>query len=110
MVLYALNLLACFFVVLAPAVSCDNEPVKVNVRIEGDVSTLYDVDVSTQGHIVDPISQDKHLCDGTNNQAHPHPVPVATAALDDASKAGNFTWNGWALPPVAVLAYIDLIL
>ncbi|KAG6884285.1 hypothetical protein C0993_012498, partial [Termitomyces sp. T159_Od127] len=94
MILFAFGLLACSLVSHVATTSSEDRLVKVNVRIESDVSTLYDEDVHTRGHVVKPLSGDDHLCDGTNNNAHPSPVPVATAALDDASMSGSFTWNG----------------
>ncbi|KAG5717544.1 hypothetical protein E4T56_gene2230 [Termitomyces sp. T112] len=96
MIFSALNAFFLFSCV-ASALSA-NTPVYVNVRVEGDTSTLYDGNVLTKGHVVHPISGDNHHCDGTNNRAHPIPVPVATAALDDAAMTGNFTWNGTWTP------------
>ena len=35
-----------------------------------------------------------HPCDGTNNGAHPAPVPTATAALDDGARLSGLGWDG----------------
>jgi hypothetical protein len=70
-------------------------PVTVNVRVEGATNTIFDGPVVTDGHNLNPPSGGgPHPCDGTNNGAFPTPGPTATAALDDAARAGGFTWNG----------------
>jgi hypothetical protein len=70
-------------------------PVSVNVRVEGVSKTIFDGPVTTDGHVVTtPSSGGPRTCDGTNEGAHPSPVPVATAALDDAARTGAFGWDG----------------
>ena len=70
-------------------------PVSVNVRVEGANRTIFDAPVTTDGHaITTPSSGGAQTCDGTNAGAHPSPVPVATAALDDAARLNSFTWDG----------------
>jgi hypothetical protein len=61
-------------------------PVKVDVRVEGAKTTLFEKSVTTDGHAIDG-----HPCDGTNGGANPTPGPTFTAALDDAL-AGK--WSG----------------
>ena len=69
-------------------------PVTVNVRVEGASSTIFDGPVVTDGHNLNPPSGGgPHPCDGTNNGAFPSAGPTATAALDDAARAGRFTWD-----------------
>jgi hypothetical protein len=71
-------------------------PVSVNVRVEGTNGTIFDGPVTTDGHAVTtPSSGGAQTCDGTNAGANPSPVPVATAALDDAARLSSaFTWDG----------------
>lgn len=70
-------------------------PVSVNVRVEGANRTIFDGPVTTDGHAVTtPSSGGAQTCDGTNAGVHPSPVPVATAALDDAARLNSFTWDG----------------
>ncbi|KAG6873473.1 hypothetical protein C0995_015176 [Termitomyces sp. Mi166 len=101
MVLSTLTFLTCFLISLVRAEALSgNTPVHVNVRVIGNDYTLYDrSNVLTNGHDITLSSGGtKHRCDGTNNGAHPSPVPVATAALDDASKMELFTWDGQWIP------------
>ena len=70
-------------------------PVTVNVRVEGATRTIFDGPVVTDGHNLNPpASGGAHPCDGTNNGAFPAAGPTATAALDDAARAGGFSWDG----------------
>jgi hypothetical protein len=70
-------------------------PVTVNVRVEGATRTIFDGPVVTDGHSLNPPGAGgAHPCDGTNAGAFPTPGPTATAALDDAARAGGFTWDG----------------
>ena len=78
-------------VAAAPAAAA---PVSVTLRVEGSSQTIYEDRVTTDGHLVTTQSGGTHKCDGTNGGAHPSPVPVATAALDDGSRTGAFTWDG----------------
>ena len=75
---------------VAPAVAA---PVSVTLRVEGSKQTIYEDRVTTDGHLVTTPSGGTHKCDGTNGGAHPSPGPVATAALDDGSRTGAFTWD-----------------
>jgi hypothetical protein len=77
--------------IAAPAAAAD--PVSVNLRVEGQSQTLFDAPVTTDGHQITTPSGGTHPCDGTNNGAHPTPVPTATAALDDGARLNNFTWD-----------------
>jgi Fibronectin type III domain len=90
--------LAIGLAVIVTAVGAPNaaaEPVSVNVRVEGAARTIFDGTVTTDGHVITtPSSGGPRTCDGTNNGAHATPVPVATAALDDASRTGAFGWDG----------------
>jgi hypothetical protein len=80
------------FAIAAPAAAAD--PVSVNLRVEGQSSTIFDGPVTTDGHhITTQSGGGPHPCDGTNNGAHPTPVPTATAALDDGARLNNFTWD-----------------
>ena len=80
------------FAIAAPAAAAD--PVSVNLRVEGQSSTIFDAPVTTDGHhITTQSGGGPHPCDGTNNGAHPTPVPTATAALDDGARLNNFTWD-----------------
>ncbi len=70
-------------------------PVSLNVRVEGAAKTIFDGTATTDGHVITtPSSGGPRACDGTNGGAHQTPVPVATAALDDASRTGAFGWDG----------------
>lgn len=77
--------------VAAPALAA---PVAVNLRVEGRTATTFEASVTTDGHDVTTASGGTHHCDGTNGGVNPTAGPSATAALDDASKLGGFTWDG----------------
>ena len=77
---------------LAPAVLA--APVNVTLRIEGVTSTIYEDQITTDGHAVTTASGGTHTCDGTNGGVNPTPGPTGTAALDDAARLGGFTWDG----------------
>lgn len=77
--------------IAAPAAAAD--PVSINLRVEGQSRTIFDGPVTTDGHQVTTQSGGTHPCDGTNNGAHPAPVPTATAALDDGARLNSFTWD-----------------
>jgi hypothetical protein len=79
------------FAIAAPAAAAD--PVSVNLRVEGQSQTIFDGPVTTDGHQITTPSGGTHPCDGTNNGAHPSPVPTATAALDDGARLNNFAWD-----------------
>jgi hypothetical protein len=86
---------ALILVSLAAPTAAGAVPVTVKVRVEGATRTIFDAPVVTDGHNLSPPSGGgSHICDGTNNGAFPSPGPTATAALDDAARAGGFTWDG----------------
>src|SRR4051794_15285108 len=75
----------------APALAA---PVAVTLRVEGSSATTFEGSVTTDGHDVTTASGGTHHCDGTNGGQAGGTGPVATAALDDASKLGRFSWDG----------------
>ncbi|KAG6847507.1 hypothetical protein H0H93_007673 [Arthromyces matolae] len=95
---FTLSLFACIFIRFCTANSTISDHALVNLRIEGESSTIFEDYLLTSGHNVTTLSGGNHHCDGTNNHSHPFPGPTATAALDDASKKGDFTWDGTFFP------------
>jgi hypothetical protein len=80
---------------LVAALACGTAaaaPLTVNVRVEGAHKTIFDGNVKTSPHAISKDSTGSHPCDGTNNGANSKPGPTVHSALDDASKAGHFTW------------------
>jgi hypothetical protein len=73
-------------------------PVLVTVRIEGATRTIFEGPVLVEGRTVTTESGGSHECNGTNDGAYPHPVPVPTAALADAAMLGGFTFNAEWFP------------
>jgi hypothetical protein len=73
-------------------------PANITFRVEGPTSTLYEGKVTTDGHDVTTPTGGTHKCDGTNNGFSPVPVPVGTAALDDAAKLSGFGFDGTWFP------------
>jgi len=71
-----------------------NQPILVNLRVEGATKTIFDATVVTRGHNVTTPSGGNHHCDGTNNGENPLPGPTCTRALDDASKLAQFSFDG----------------
>jgi hypothetical protein len=69
-------------------------PTEIQLRVEGSGATIFEGPVTTDGHDVTTPSSGTHPCDGTNNGANPQPGPTPTAALDDGSKLGSYTWDG----------------
>jgi hypothetical protein len=67
----------------APALAA---PVNVNLRIEGSGSTVYEGPVTTDAKVVTTAAGGSHECAG--------PGGTPTTALDDASIAHGFTWDG----------------
>jgi hypothetical protein len=51
---------------------------------------LFQDEVETTGHVVTPLTEDPHLCDGTNAGANQEPGATPTAALDDS----GLDWDG----------------
>lgn len=66
----------------------------VNLRIEGETSTIFEDWIMTKGHNVTTASGGTHKCDGTNNHTNPTAGPTLTGALDDAARLKDFTWDG----------------
>jgi hypothetical protein len=75
----------------APALAA---PVTVNLRVEGNTSTIFEGPVTTDAKTLTKDASGPHKCDGTNDNANPSPGPTMTGALDDGSIAGGFTWDG----------------
>ena len=69
-------------------------PAQVKLRVEGAAQTIFEGDVTTDGHNVTTPSSGTHPCDGTNGGANPSPGPTPTAALDDGARLGNYAWDG----------------
>lgn len=69
-------------------------PAAVKLRVEGASSTLFEDQITTDGHNVTTASGGTHKCDGTNGGVNPSPGPSATAALDDGARLGGFSWDG----------------
>jgi hypothetical protein len=81
---------------LTAALACGSaaaSPITVNVRVEGAHHTLFSGKVKTDGHAISKDATGSHPCDGTNNGANPKPGATVHSALDDASKAGHFSWT-----------------
>jgi hypothetical protein len=74
----------------APALAA---PATVQLRVEGAAATIFEGPVTTDGKTIDKDAG-PHPCDGTNGGAHTTPGPTMTSALDDASIAAGFTWDG----------------
>jgi hypothetical protein len=75
----------------APAVAA---PVTVNLRVEGTNATVFEGPVTTDAKTVTTAAGGSHKCDGTNGGASNTAGGTPTTALDDASKAAGFTWDG----------------
>jgi hypothetical protein len=88
--IWALGVLL-LFLGCAPALAA---PVKVNLRVEGTSSTVYEGPVTTDGKTVTTAAGGAHKCDGTNGGTPNTPGATPTTALDDGSIAGGFTWDG----------------
>jgi len=69
-------------------------PTQVKLRVEGATQTIFEGDVTTDGHDVTTAASGTHKCDGTNGAANPSPGPTPTAALDDGARLGHYTWDG----------------
>ena len=74
--------------------SASAAPVKVNLRVEGTGSTVFEGAVTTDGKTVTTAAGGAHKCDGTNDDTPNTPGGTPTTALDDASIANGFTWDG----------------
>jgi len=89
--LFSLALVALFAFKLVLAQ--DNDPTRVNLRIEGPTTTIFEGHVFTYGHDVTTDSGGSHHCDGTNGGANSFPGPTCTSALDDASMIHDFFYD-----------------
>ncbi|KAF8172977.1 hypothetical protein K438DRAFT_1728644 [Mycena galopus ATCC 62051] len=90
----ALICLSALFPHAALGIPAKNHPTPVNLRIEGANRTIFEGTIVTMGHNVTTVSGGTHHCDGTNNNTNPFPGPTCTSALDDASRARRFQWDG----------------
>lgn len=68
----------------------------VNLRVEGSSKTIFEGQVSTDGHNVKTPSGGTHACDGLNNNANKAVGATALDALDTAANTPgkNFTFDG----------------
>jgi len=81
--------------IAASATPASATPVTVNLRIEGSTSTVYEGPVTTDAKMITTASSGgAHECDGTNGGAANTPGGTPTTALDDASIAHGFSWDG----------------
>lgn len=71
-----------------------NAAVKVTLIVQGPDGRLFKGKVRTKGHDVTTATGGTHRCDGTNGGAQSSAVPTPTAALDDAARKRDFTWDG----------------
>ncbi|MGW6709366.1 DUF4430 domain-containing protein [Streptomyces sp. NPDC054956] len=90
----------CLALATAPAVAQarpvpdTNARIKVTLTVQGPDGPLFKGKVRTRGHDVTTPTGGTHTCDGTNGAANPSKVPTPTAALDDAAREKQFTWDG----------------
>jgi hypothetical protein len=81
--------------IAASAAPASATPVTVNLRIEGSNATVFEGPVTTDAKMITTSSSGgAHECDGTNNGAANTPGGTPTTALDDASIAHGFSWDG----------------
>jgi hypothetical protein len=79
-------------VACAPAVA---KQVPVNVRIEGQRSTLFEGRLLARVHKVDSgDGTGGHTCDGTNGGANSTPAPTLLGAFDQAVRSSFLSWSG----------------
>ena len=69
-------------------------PTTVQLRVEGESSTIYEGPVTTDGRAIQKDPSGPHPCDGTNAGKNPSPGPTITSALEDASVTNDFSWGG----------------
>jgi len=91
--LFSLKLVAVL-ALLSTVLAVANQPILVNLRIEGSTNTIFEGTILTHGHNVTTPSGGTHECDGKNNNANPTPGPTCTSALDDASLVQHFPFDG----------------
>ncbi|KZS90432.1 hypothetical protein SISNIDRAFT_457581 [Sistotremastrum niveocremeum HHB9708] len=102
MLVFLIALLASSALSIAGASPTTNKklPALVKLRVEGDVDTIFEAPVLTQGHNVTTAQGGTHHCDGTNFGVNPTPGPTCTSALDDGSlHQRRFIWDGPFDPP-----------
>ncbi len=81
--------------IAASAAPAGATPVTVNLRIEGSNATVYEGPVTTDAKMITTAhSGGAHECDGTNGGTPNTPGATPTTALDDASIAHGFSWDG----------------
>jgi len=91
---YAATLTACVAAMTSGAPAALAAPASVNLRIEGETSTVFEGPVTSDGHVVRPATGAARLCDGTNGGANSQPGPTPTSTLDDGARLGTFAWDG----------------
>lgn len=79
---------------LAVAPAAQAAPANVTVRVEGQAQTIFPkTRINTDARTIDKDDgTGAHACDGTSASPPKPSGPSASGALDDASKAGGFTW------------------
>ncbi|KAF8519980.1 hypothetical protein BU17DRAFT_47263 [Hysterangium stoloniferum] len=92
--LVAFCLLTTFNVAHADAIPTPNPELVVNLRIEGENTTIFEGPIFTRGHNVTTASGGNHHCDGTNNGINAFPGATCTSALDDAARSHGFSFDG----------------
>jgi hypothetical protein len=85
--------LASAFALAIPA-AASAAPTAVDVRIEGQTSTIFNQPVTTDGKTITTTAGGTHLCDGSTAAPPVGPGPTPNSALDDAAIKGGFTWDG----------------
>ncbi|MBA2504995.1 MAG: hypothetical protein H0V29_03515 [Thermoleophilaceae bacterium] len=92
-----MNRLTLALVATTTAIGCSSAlgaPTTVNLRIEGPGQTYFEGPVTTDARSVSTAAGGTHVCDGTNNGAHPSAGPTVTGALETAEDTGAFSWDG----------------
>ena len=80
---------------LSTVLAVANQPIVVNLRIEGSTNTIFEGSIFTHGHNVTTPSGGTHECNGKNNNANPTPGPTCTSALSDAAQVDRFPFDGY---------------
>lgn len=70
--------------------SASAAPVRVELRVEGPTSTIYEGMVTTEAHAVTTETGGTHSCQGSGST----PEATPTTALDDAAMSAGFTYDG----------------
>jgi len=83
---------ALILVSLAAPAAANAVPVTVNLRVEGATQTIFEGPVITDVHQVKtPSDTEVRACDGSS--IGKPSAPTAIGALDDAARAGGFSWD-----------------